>query len=266
MKSRLFVKQVLPVNFSENYALFLSILVILISTGIAAQSTNSTVFSVRYSKILNRNFYIEIIMVLFYLHFFPVLLTIFFAAIIHHYKMEPMKNELKTKRKEIKEAIEKINEAVNGKPVMKNGIKDSLEEEFDCIEGPIGMDLEATTAEKITPKNSTPAAAASKMAPRKVPEISPVDYKYKNNGPIKFQTQNTRYFHISLQNFENPKLWINAKFQLEPDQKACKEVNIEKVKWDEGPIEFYETGLDVDKTEIHTPKVLSSSKLTASAK
>ncbi|UMM25975.1 hypothetical protein L5515_005567 [Caenorhabditis briggsae] len=227
---------------------FLSILVILISTGIAAQSTNSTVFSVRYSKILNRNFYIEIIMVLFYLHFFPVLLTIFFAAIIHHYKMEPMKNELKTKRKEIKEAIEKINEAVNGKPVMKNGIKDSLEEEFDCIEGPIGMDLEATTAEKITPKNSTPAAAASKMAPRKVPEISPVDYKYKNNGPIKFQTQNTRYFH------------------LEPDQKACKEVNIEKVKWDEGPIEFYETGLDVDKTEIHTPKVLSSSKLTASAK
>ncbi|PIC40538.1 hypothetical protein B9Z55_011844 [Caenorhabditis nigoni] len=230
----------------KNYALFLSILIILIFTGTAAQTTNSTVFSVRYSKIQNRNFYIEIIMMLFFLHFFPVLLTVFLAAIIHHYKMEPMKNELETKRKEIKEANEKINEAMNGKPLVKNGIKDSLEEEFDCIEGPIGMgnehkltpNVETTTAGKITPKNSTPTAATKKN-PGKVP---PLEYKYKNNGPIKFQTQNTRDLH------------------LEPNQKVPKEVKIEKVKWDEGPIEFYETGLGVDKAEIYTSEVPGSTK------
>ncbi|CAP33638.2 Protein CBG15301 [Caenorhabditis briggsae] len=244
----------------EKYALFLS--TIFVSTAHANSGVSR--FNVQYSENLDRAFYNDVIVCVACFHILPVLSTILIALMIHNHIRRKMEDELQNANKELKELKSKIPKPSYKWTTSRNlatniefDKKENNDSLSNCItlgadnrhETPKIVEKSLEMATKTTPKNSTPTAGATKITPRKVPGILPIEYKYNNNGPIIFQTQNTKDFH------------------LVPDRKAFKEVKIEKVKWDEGPIEFYETGLDVDDVELNTPSskgVPSSTILTAS--
>ncbi|KAF1760439.1 hypothetical protein GCK72_008688 [Caenorhabditis remanei] len=76
------------------------------------------------------------------------------------------------------------------------------------------------------------------------------EFKFTNRGPIIFTTQTVASWDI-----------INTL-----EEKEEKKISIKKVKWDENPIGYHETGVGVDQVEIPTPSSRggSSSIMTAS--
>ena len=63
-------------------------------------------------------------------------------------------------------------------------------------------------------------------------------------------------FRIEFLNF------LNSNFQIinTLDEKEEKKISIKKVKWDENPIGYHETGVGVDQVEVHISQIHFSEK------
>ncbi|EFO97550.1 hypothetical protein CRE_12321 [Caenorhabditis remanei] len=94
-------------------------------------------------------------------------------------------------------------------------------------------------------KEAPKVAEKKKKVPKKEEE-----FKFTNRGPIIFTTQTVASWDI-----------INTL-----EEKEEKKISIKKVKWDQNPIGYHETGVGVDQVEIPTPSTRggSSSIMTAS--
>ncbi|KAF1760440.1 hypothetical protein GCK72_008689 [Caenorhabditis remanei] len=121
------------------------------------------------------------------------------------------------------------------------GRKQKEEEKDDSSQLKIPTFEESSKKKKEAPK----VMEKKKKVPKKEEE-----FKFTNRGPIIFTTQTVASWDI-----------INTL-----DEKEEKKISIKKVKWDENPIGYHETGVGVDQVEIPTPSSRggSSSIMTAS--
>ncbi|EFO94489.1 hypothetical protein CRE_13320 [Caenorhabditis remanei] len=261
-------------------------------------------FVVTYSEELANSFTGDLIQLIIYFHILPVVTTIMFALTIHNClkrKAEQRRLRMKTQMydhftqiikngfckycypsKEFYEEGHTREKVVPGCPEIPN-----KNETTATVTPPNQSTDQSTSASALNhltspqtkpvpygtvgvPTERTPMPMSAKMMKKLRKEKKEQDekaFKFKDKGPIVFHTQNIVAADVS--SLFLSLLIIIFKFQLMIEERKEKDIKIKKVKWDENPIGYHETGVGVDQVDIPTPSTKGdtySSIMTASIK
>ncbi|KAF1760493.1 hypothetical protein GCK72_008742 [Caenorhabditis remanei] len=251
-------------------------------------SIGNDTFVVTYSEELANSFTGDLIQLIIYFHILPVVTTIMFALTIHNClkrKAEQRRLRMKTQMydhftqiiqngfckycypsKEFYEEGHTREKVVPGCPEIPNKNETTAtgtppNQSTDQSTSASALNIASPAPKPAPPYGTvgipterTPMPLSKKMMKKVRKEKKEQDekaFKFKDRGPIVFHTQNV----------------VAADLMIE--ERKEKDIKIKKVKWDEKPINSYETGLSVDQVDIPTPSTKGdtySSIMTASIK